>query len=70
MVREWFSIQTESSAYNDFVKALLLDDVDYINEFMNEIALEQAELIDGHIYYMAPPNRKHQDLLSFLHLAI
>ena len=23
---------------------------------------ERAELIDGHIYYMAPPNRKHQKL--------
>lgn len=31
---------------------------------------ERAELIDGQIYYMAPPSRKHQDILSFLHLAI
>lgn len=31
---------------------------------------ERAELIDGQIYMMAPPNRKHQDILSFLHLAI
>lgn len=31
---------------------------------------ERAELIDGEIYYMAPPSRKHQDILSFLHLAI
>ena len=23
---------------------------------------ERAELIDGHIYYMAPPSRKHQDI--------
>ena len=23
---------------------------------------ERAELIDGRIYYMAPPNRKHQTL--------
>ena len=30
----------------------------------------RAELIDGQIYYMAPPSRKHQDILSFLHLAI
>ena len=29
---------------------------------------ERAELIDGHIYYMAPPNRTHQTglLRSFL----
>lgn len=30
----------------------------------------RAELIDGQIYYMAPPNRRHQDVLSFLHAAI
>ena len=31
---------------------------------------ERAELIDGRIYNMAPPNRTHQDILSFLHLRI
>lgn len=31
---------------------------------------ERGELIDGQIYYMAPPSRKHQEILSFLHLAI
>ncbi len=31
---------------------------------------QRAELIDGQIYNMAPPSRKHQDILSFLHLAI
>lgn len=30
----------------------------------------RAELIDGEIYNMAPPNRKHQKILSFLHLKI
>lgn len=30
----------------------------------------RAELIDGQIYYMSPPNRTHQEILSFLHLAI
>ena len=30
----------------------------------------RAELIDGQIYDMTPPNRKHQDILSFLHAAI
>ena len=24
---------------------------------------ERAELIDGNIYYMAPPNRRHQDII-------
>ncbi len=27
---------------------------------------ERAELIDGKIYYMAPPSRSHQELLHFL----
>lgn len=31
---------------------------------------ERAELIDGQIYYMAPPNTIHQRILSFLHLEI
>ena len=31
---------------------------------------ERAELIDGQLYDMAPPSRKHQDILSFLHLII
>lgn len=31
---------------------------------------ERAELIDGKIYYMAPPNTKHQMLVSDLHYQI
>lgn len=31
---------------------------------------QRAELIDGQIYYMAPPNRKHQKILSALHIII
>ena len=31
---------------------------------------ERAELIDGHIYYMAPPSRKHQDISMELSSAI
>ena len=27
---------------------------------------ERAELIDGHIYYMAPPSTKHQRISSFI----
>lgn len=30
----------------------------------------RAELIDGQIYYMAPPNTTHQRILSFLHASI
>lgn len=31
---------------------------------------ERAELIDGQIYYMAPPSTTHQRILSHLHLEI
>ena len=31
---------------------------------------KRAELIDGQIYDMTPPRRKHQRVLSFLHLEI
>lgn len=31
---------------------------------------ERAELIDGHIYYMAPPSRKHQDISGELYADI
>ena len=41
-----------------------------IDDIYNLPEGSRAELIDGQIYYMAPPNRKHQDILSFLHLAI
>ena len=31
---------------------------------------ERAELIDGQIYYMAPPSRKHQDISGELYADI
>ncbi|CCZ64240.1 putative uncharacterized protein [Roseburia sp. CAG:50] len=37
MIGQWFS--TAESDYNDFVKALLLGDVDAMNEYMNRVAL-------------------------------
>lgn len=37
MVRGWFEMDVESSAYNEFVRAMLLEDVDYMNEFMNRL---------------------------------
>lgn len=46
MVRGWFGIDEKGSAYNDFVKAMLLDDVDYMNEFMNNIALNSFSSFD------------------------
>ena len=45
MVKKWFSGNTEP-AYNDFVKALLLNDIDAMNEFMNEIAFQSFSNFD------------------------
>lgn len=45
MVRGWFGGSAEE-AYNDFVKALLLNDVDAMNEFMNEIAIQSFSNFD------------------------
>lgn len=39
-------MNVESSAYNDFMKAMLFDDVDYMNEFMNEIVLKSFSNFD------------------------
>ncbi len=41
-----------------------------IDDIYNLPEGSRAELIDGQIYYMAPPTRKHQEILSFLHAAI
>lgn len=45
MIHEWF--HDTSVRYNDFVKALLDDDVDYMNEYMNQIALRTFSSFDA-----------------------
>lgn len=45
MVKKWFGGNTEP-AYNNFIKALLLNDVDAMNEFMNEIAFQSFSSFD------------------------
>lgn len=44
MIAGWFS--ETGGSYNKFVKALLTDDVEYMNEFMNEIALQSFSSFD------------------------
>ena len=44
MIEAWFN--SSDGVYNDFVKALLLDDVDSMNEFMNYIALTSFSSFD------------------------
>lgn len=44
MIAGWF--QESGSSYNRFIKALLMGDVDSMNEFMNEIALQSFSSFD------------------------
>lgn len=44
IIKGWFCQQ--NTKYNDFVKALLIDDVDYMNQFMNQIALRTFSSFD------------------------
>ena len=57
MIRGWFSKNT--SDYNDFVKALLLGDLDAMNEYMNRVACETFSFFDTgkHISGKAEPER-------------
>lgn len=45
MVKGWFGGESET-AYNDFIQALLINDVDAMNEFMNEIAFRSFSHFD------------------------
>jgi hypothetical protein len=44
MVRDWFD--KENLNYNGFLQALLQNDVDSMNEFMNEVALDSFSVFD------------------------
>ncbi len=45
MIREWFG--DKSTRYNDFMKALLAGDVDYMNQYMNQITLRTFSSFDA-----------------------
>lgn len=44
VIRDWFSEYTP--AYNQFIKALMLDDLDAMNEYMNRVAMETFSFFD------------------------
>ncbi len=44
MIKRWF--EDDSIKYNDFIKALLQNDVKYMNRFMNDIALNTFSVFD------------------------
>ena len=43
MIQDWFSGRGD---YNDFIKALLQDDVDAMNEYMNRVAFDSFSYFD------------------------
>ena len=45
MVKGWFGGRAQTS-YNNFIRALLINDVDSMNEFMNKIALHSFSSFD------------------------
>ena len=45
MVKGWFGGRAQTS-YNNFIRALLINDVDSMNEFMNRIALHSFSSFD------------------------
>ena len=44
MIEGWFP--EESTSYNKFIEALLADDLDYMNQYMNQIALQTFSTFD------------------------
>ena len=44
MIQSWFG--NSSVRYNDFIRALLADDVDYMNQYMNQVAMQTFSFFD------------------------
>jgi hypothetical protein len=44
MVKTWF--KKDSKNYNQFIKAMLVDDIDAMNEYMNHVALHTISYFD------------------------
>lgn len=44
MIKRWF--EDDSIKYNDFIKALLLNDLKYMNRFMNDVVLNTFSVFD------------------------
>lgn len=44
MIKRWF--EGDDIRYNDFIKALILNDIKYMNRFMNEVALNTFSIFD------------------------
>ncbi|MCD7955564.1 MAG: ATP-binding protein [Lachnospiraceae bacterium] len=44
IIQRWFA--NPSARYNDFIKALLLEDLDFMNRYMNQVALQTFSFFD------------------------
>jgi len=69
MIRRWFV--TAKDDYNDFVTALLLGDVDAMNEYMNRVALQTFSYFDtgkarGHYQKEEPERFYHGFVLGLM----
>lgn len=48
MIQSWFG--NSSVRYNDFIRALLADDIDYMNQYMNQVAMQTFSFFDTERY--------------------
>lgn len=56
IIRDWFS--EVEDAYNDFIKALLFDDIDAMNDYMNKVAMAVFSYFDtGNVPSKEEPER-------------
>ena len=63
MIKDWFSQYT--SDYNEFIKALLQDDIDAMNTYMNRVALQTFSYFDtgSHPSEYSEPERFYHGLV-------
>jgi len=68
----WYTVLVEWKKYRKECDIMPLpkQKIYTIDDIYNLPEGHRAELIDGQIYDMVPPSRRHQDILSFLHLEI
>ncbi|MCX4366298.1 MAG: AAA family ATPase [Bacilli bacterium] len=67
VIRSWFSDYQES--YNDFIKALLMDDIDAMNHYMNQVAMDSFSFFDtggSHNTKMNPERFYHGFVLGLI----
>lgn len=66
MIENWF--KNPSAHYNDFVKAFLANDIEYMNEYINQVALQTFSSFDTgkHASYTEPERFYHGFVLGLI----